>query len=101
DYRLECYMPAAKRRYGYFVLPLLHRGGLVGRLDAKARRRDGMFVIHAIHLQPGVAPTPALVAALAHAIDRCACWHGTSTVQLQSASPGALLAPLRRALQRR
>lgn len=37
-YRIECYTPAAKRRYGYFVLPLLHRGRLIGRLDAKAHR---------------------------------------------------------------
>jgi uncharacterized protein len=41
DYRLECYTPAPKRRWGYFVLPLLRRGELVGRLDAKAHRRDG------------------------------------------------------------
>jgi len=35
SYRLECYTPAPKRQYGYFVLPLLYRGQLVGRMDAK------------------------------------------------------------------
>lgn len=38
SYRLECYTPAPKRQYGYFVLPLLHRGQLVGRMDAKMHR---------------------------------------------------------------
>lgn len=40
SYRLECYTPAPKRQYGYFVLPLLHRGQLVGRMDAKMHRRQ-------------------------------------------------------------
>lgn len=42
DYRLECYTPKEKRRYGYFTLPVLHRGELVGRIDAKAHRRRGV-----------------------------------------------------------
>lgn len=40
SYRLECYTPAPKRQYGYFVLPLLHRGQLVGRMDAKCIARQ-------------------------------------------------------------
>lgn len=43
SYRLECYTPAPKRQYGYFVLPLLHRGQLVGRMDAKMHRQTGML----------------------------------------------------------
>src|SRR3712207_130826 len=39
EYRIEVYTPAAKRRYGYYSLPILHRGALVGRLDAKAHRK--------------------------------------------------------------
>ena len=40
DYRLECYTPEPKRLFGYFVLPILCRGELIGRLDAKAHRHD-------------------------------------------------------------
>ena len=45
DYQIECYTPAAKRRYGYFSLPILHRGALVGRLDPKAHRKQGIFEV--------------------------------------------------------
>lgn len=45
SYRLECYTPAPKRQYGYFVLPLLHRGQLVGRMDAKMHRQTGILEV--------------------------------------------------------
>lgn len=40
DYKIECYVPAAKRQYGYFCLPLLYRDQLVGRIDCKAHRKE-------------------------------------------------------------
>ena len=52
DYTIECYTPAPKRKFGYFVLPILRRGELVGRLDAKAHRADGVFEVKAIYLEP-------------------------------------------------
>jgi uncharacterized protein YcaQ len=54
DYRIECYTPAPKRRYGYFTLPILHRGALIGRLDPKAHRKDGIFEVKALYMEPGV-----------------------------------------------
>lgn len=80
DYALECYVPAPRRRYGYFVLPILHRGRLVGRLDAKAHRRAGVFEIRSLHMQPGIGMSEGLAAALARAVAQCAHWHGTPVV---------------------
>ena len=49
EYVLEMYKPAAQRRWGYFALPVLHHDRLVGKLDARADRRAGTFVINALH----------------------------------------------------
>lgn len=98
-YTLECYVPAPRRRYGYFVLPILHRGRLVGRLDAKAHRREGEFEVKAIFLEPDEAPTPTLVAALASAIGQCARWHGTPRVRVERSEPRELAVALRKALR--
>lgn len=95
DYRIECYVPAPKRRYGYYVLPILHRGALVGRLDAKAHRAEGMFEIKSLFLEPGVESSPRLVGELAAAIVRTANWHGTPRVRLGRCRPAGLGAMLR------
>lgn len=50
DYQLECYVPAAKRKRGYFSLPILYRDRLVGTMDAKAHRKTGVFAVRNLHL---------------------------------------------------
>ncbi|MEM8530435.1 MAG: crosslink repair DNA glycosylase YcaQ family protein [Chloroflexota bacterium] len=87
DYKIECYTPAAKRRYGYFSLPILHRGALIGRLDPKAHRKEGIFEIKALHLEPGIAWDAALVDDLAEAIRACAAWHQTPNVVVRWSDP--------------
>ncbi|WP_300622139.1 crosslink repair DNA glycosylase YcaQ family protein [Dokdonella sp.] len=87
DYRIECYTPAPKRRWGYYVLPILHRGRLVGRLDAKAHRADGLFEVKALYLEEGVAADEALASALAAAIRQCADWHATPEVTIGRSEP--------------
>lgn len=95
DYTLECYTPAAKRRYGYFVLPILHRGKLVGRLDAKAHRAQGIFAVNALFLEDGVVPGPRLLNELAAALGAMARWHGTPEVRVLATRPPGLAARLR------
>ena len=68
-YRLECYVPAPKRQYGYYSLPILHRGKIVGRLDPSFDRRKGVLTIKALHLEPGVTPSASLAKAIAGAIE--------------------------------
>ncbi len=99
DYRLECYTPEPKRIHGYFVLPILCCGELIGRLDAKAHRADGVFEVKALHTQPGIRWTPEQITAIAHAIARCAHWHDTPAVRITQTQPVALKAALRRTLR--
>ncbi len=82
DYRIECYTPAPKRVYGYFVLPLLSRGKIVGRLDAKAHRAQGVFEVKALYLEDGVKVTQRLATDISAAITRCALWHDTKQIAL-------------------
>jgi uncharacterized protein YcaQ len=49
DYQLEMYKPVAKRRWGYFALPILYGDRLVGKLDATADRKAGVLRVDAIH----------------------------------------------------
>lgn len=77
DYTIEFYFPAAKRKYGYYSLPILYDNRLIGRLDPKAHRKEGVFEVKALHLEPGVMVDDALVAAVTGALRDCAAWHKT------------------------
>ncbi len=79
-YQIECYTPAPKRIYGYFTLPILYDNRLIGRLDPKAHRKDGLFEVKALHLEPGVMVDDALVAEVKSALQACAAWHKTPQV---------------------
>jgi uncharacterized protein YcaQ len=97
DYRLECYTPAPKRRYGYFTLPILRRGALVGRLDAKAHRKEGVFEIKSLHLEPNVRASREFIDDLAAAICECAAWHKTLEVIVRQSEPPGVAARLQKA----
>lgn len=51
-YRLESYVPAPKRQYGYFCLPILWREAFIGRIDCKADREASLLHVHSLHLEP-------------------------------------------------
>lgn len=80
EYYLEMYKPEAKRRWGYFALPVLHGDRLVGKVDAKADRKAGTLTVRAIHEDvPFDADTKDAVDA---ELDALAGWLGLERVGL-------------------
>jgi len=55
-YRLEMYVPKAKREYGYYVLPILRGDRLIGRIDPVLDRKTGVLKVNSVHWESGVKP---------------------------------------------
>ncbi len=84
-YRLEIYVPAAKREFGYFVLPILHRDRLVGRIDPLFDRKAGVLRVNQVYAEDG-APEAA-GAAIGKAVQELARWLGASAVEYGPVPP--------------
>jgi len=93
-YRIEVYVPEEKRKHGYFSLPILHRGRIIGRLDPKAHRKQGVFEVKSIHLEPGIPITDVMVSDLAQTLKKCAAWHKTPEVVIRLSDPPELAGPI-------
>lgn len=90
DYRLESYTPAPKRVYGYYSLPLLVDGRLIGRLDARYRRKERVLAVHALHLEPGVKPTAAVAGRIGRILRAFSRFLGGGTYEILHCAPEAL-----------
>lgn len=82
DYRFEAFVPEPKRQYGYYVLPILEGGRLVGRLDAKTHRDRGLLEVKGLWWEPGLRATKARRRGLEEALGRLAAFVGAADVQL-------------------
>jgi uncharacterized protein len=79
EYTLEMYKPAAKRRWGYYALPVLHQDRLVGKVDAKADREASVLRVHAIH--EDVRFTRTMAKAVHAELEDLAAWLGLGAVE--------------------
>ncbi len=70
SYKIECYVPAPKRKYGYFSLPLLWNDQLIGRMDSKADRKNNTFIIKNLVFEEGFMDNKNFLPDLGDAIEK-------------------------------
>lgn len=97
-YTLEAYTPAAKRKYGYFSLPILWGEQIVGRMDAKADRKPQTLIIRNLVFEPDVDDDQALFVSLAAKLWAFAAFNGCERFTVEQVTPALYKAPLERAL---
>jgi uncharacterized protein YcaQ len=61
DYQIECFVPQAKRKYGYFSLPILVGDTFVARMDSKTDRKQKILTVHNLHFEPVKLSKPMIV----------------------------------------
>jgi uncharacterized protein YcaQ len=112
EYRIEVYTPRTKRVHGYYTLPILHGGHLVGRVDAKTHRGEGRLEVRHVHFERWLATsgTPPVgdgtrldldeaLAGVADALTSLGRFVQAERLTLSSVTPGRLRGPLARALR--
>lgn len=87
DFRIEIYTPKAKRRFGYYVLPILHGDRLIGRLDPAMDRARATLTIHTIHAEASAPADRSTARAVTRAIESLATGLGARTIEY---GPGAV-----------
>jgi len=87
DYRMESYTPVKDRKFGYFCLPILHKGRLVGRLDPKAHRQEKRLEIKNLYIEDGVVVDDELVDALKKTLAQFAAWHEMESIEITASNP--------------
>lgn len=83
DYQIECYVPASKRQYGYYCLPILHGSELVGRLDPKAERCSQTLWVKHIEVEKPVKPMQEFAVLLAERLQELATANDCRHVRLE------------------
>jgi uncharacterized protein len=106
EYRIEVYTPGDRRVHGYYTLPILHDGALIGRVDAKTYRAEGRLEVRHVHFEPwfvaGAAPPgggerldqAAALVGLADALRSLATFVGAASLTLDRVTPARLRRPL-------
>ena len=98
EYKLECYFPAAKRRYGYFCLPILWGEQFVGRLDPKADRKNKIFIIRNMIFEPNFKDYDDLLPALAEKLHAFAAFNECEQIVVEETVTDKFKASLMREL---
>ncbi|MBL0740972.1 winged helix-turn-helix domain-containing protein [Chryseolinea lacunae] len=97
DYQVECFVPAPKRKYGYFSLPILSGDTFVARMDSKADRKTRTFIINNLHFE-SVKLTNPMVKKITDAIETFAKFNQCDTIVVKKSNNAAVLKTIRKAV---
>jgi uncharacterized protein YcaQ len=86
-FRIEIYVPPAKREYGYYVLSILNGDRLIGRVDPQMDRKRGILNINAIHAEPGAPDDEETTSAISDAIASLATFLGAKEIAYSGRVP--------------
>jgi len=84
---MECYVPKAKRQYGYFILPVLWDGKPVARMDCKTERKKSLLHIHHLALEPWLVKPEAFTLALCKDLASFLQFNNCSNLRLHRTTP--------------
>lgn len=87
DFRIEIYVPPAKRKYGYYVLSALDGDRFIARVDPKMDRKTGILTLNTVHAEPGVEVSPQTGQSLAGAVQELAEFLGAKEIALNGTVP--------------
>jgi len=87
DYKIECYVPVPDRVYGYFVLPILDKAELAGRLDAKAHRKDRILEVKSLYIENDELGTANGRERLQKGLDDFAQFHDCDSINVGKVTP--------------
>jgi uncharacterized protein YcaQ len=98
DYQIECYVPAPKRIYGYFSLPILWDGKLVARMDCKAERKKSILHINHLALESDLRKVEPFIKALTKDLKEFMLFNECDKIQVHKTTPNSVLNILEKAL---
>jgi uncharacterized protein YcaQ len=87
DFRIEIYVPPAKRKYGYYVLSVLEGDRFLARIDPRMDRKTGVLTLNAVHAEPGIGVNGETGRALAGAVQELAEFLGAREISLNGKTP--------------
>jgi len=93
DYRVEIFVPEEKRKYGYYVLPILEGTKFTGRTDIKVHRKEGRVEVKGLWLEKGVKLSAARETGFRKALSRLTKFTGAETVAADAALQRAKASP--------
>lgn len=96
DYQIECYVPAPKRKFGYFCLPIMAGDNFIGRIDAKAERKTKRLIVNSLHIEKECTVHDS---GIADSLVRYAKFNGCNTIEITATYPSAIKKPLEKELK--